>query len=235
MQEHSFLSASAMASAQASTVAKQLQAALKTRGQAQLAVSGGRSPIAFFQALRQAVLDWSKVTVLLVDERCVSETHPDSNALLVRTQLLQGAASAARFVSYTEGQASPEALSADAWLAAAQAQIERVLMPLDVVVLGMGDDGHTASWFPGVEGLTQALSHTGTLAWVRPPAYAPHLRITLTQGAVLSARHIHLALAGTAKLQVYEKARVHETPEFPVSFVLAKSAQLDVWLTQETP
>lgn len=233
MQEHHFATAQAMAQAQAHAVAAQLQAALQARGQATLAVSGGRSPIALFEALRLQALDWRQVTVILVDERCVSASHPDSNALLVRQHLLHGAAKAARFIAYTEDQAAPDPANADAWLSFAKAQLEDLALPLDVVLLGMGDDGHTASWFPGGTGLAEALSSARLLACVQPPAYAPHLRITLTQQAVVAARHIHLALAGPGKLRVYAQARQTASLAAPVSLVLHQAERLDVWLAKE--
>jgi 6-phosphogluconolactonase len=232
MQEHHFATAPEMAQAQALAVAAQLQAALQARGQATLAVSGGRSPIALFESLRLQALDWRLVTVILVDERCVSASHADSNAQLVRTHLLQGAAAAARFIAYTEGEA-PDPANADAWLSFAQGQLANLALPLDVVLLGMGDDGHTASWFPGGTGLAEALSSTRLLACVQPPAYAPHLRITLTQQAVVAARHIHLALAGAGKLQVYAQARQTASLDAPVSLVLHQAQRLDVWLAKE--
>ena len=80
-------------------IADALQHAIGQRGRALLAVSGGKSPIALFERLREQALDWRAVTVILVDERCVPHEHTDSNTALVRQHLLQGPAAAARFLN----------------------------------------------------------------------------------------------------------------------------------------
>jgi 6-phosphogluconolactonase len=113
-----------------------------------LAVSGGKSPVPFFHALRSQPLDWSRVMITLVDERFVPADHPDSNAALVREHLLQDAAAAARFLPLV-GDARDDV----AELAAANAAYQHPT----VAVLGMGEDGHTASLFPGATALADGL------------------------------------------------------------------------------
>ena len=126
----------------ANDVAEQLRAAISARGEATLVVSGGRSPVAFFQNLAKQGLDWSKVTISLADERWVPVEHADSNAGLLKKYLLQGPAAKAKFLSLYAAAANLED---------AAEQADRLLAELpaiDVLVLGMGDDGHTASLFP---------------------------------------------------------------------------------------
>lgn len=212
-------------------IADALQLAIRERGHALLAVSGGKSPIALFERLREQALDWRAVTVVLVDERCVPHEHADSNTALVRQHLLQGPAAAAHFVPFFEDM--PEDELSDAALTAlaqtAQQRLAAVPWPLDVGILGMGVDGHTASLFPHAPGLEQALSSHNSVAWVRPST-APHARLTLTLHALRSARELHLSIAGEAKRAVLARAQAGIVADHPVSYVLqAGGAPVHVW------
>jgi 6-phosphogluconolactonase len=212
-------------------IAQELRTAIAARGQATLAVSGGKSPIALFEQLREQVLDWSQVTVLLVDERCVPHDHADSNTALVREHLLQGPAAAASFASLFD--TVPADLNDTALLdlvATANHRLSAIPFPLDVVVLGMGEDGHTASLFPGALGLKHALTSAGPMAGVRPTS-APHARLTLTLPVLLTARHLRLSIAGDAKRKVYEAAAKASNPALPISLLLNHTAcTVQVWI-----
>ena len=221
VQERPFSSSSDAAQALADTIAQALTAALDMRGHASLVVSGGRSPIDFFHRLRGAALDWSRVWITLADERWLPDSDPASNAGLLRQHLLQGTASAAHFVPLWNNAATPAAAITER--TAALASLPR---PFDAMVLGMGEDGHTASLFPGAAGLAGALdpASTARLAAIDPPA-APHRRLSLTLSALLASRHIHLPLAGTAKRAVYTRALADCDPlRLPVAAVLCQSA-----------
>lgn len=214
------------------TIADELRAAIAERGRVSLAVSGGKSPIALFEQLREQALDWKKVNVLLVDERCVSHDHADSNTALVRQHLLQGAAAAATFTTLFD--ALPTELSNDALsrlVDSANQRLRILAFPLDVVILGMGEDGHTASLFPAAPGLEEALISPSPIAWVRP-ATAPHARLTFTLPILLTARHVHLPLSGEKKLAVYEAAKQAANPALPISLLLNNPAcTVQVWLS----
>ena len=149
---HTFPSPSTQAAALAEAVANCLRDCLHTQGHAVLAVSGGRSPIAFFEALSQAKLDWPNVTITLVDERLVPPQHADSNAVLVHRHLLQHTAAAARFLPLVGEQTDVSDP------AAALAEAETAFPTPDIAVLGMGADGHTASLFPQAPQLAAAVS-----------------------------------------------------------------------------
>lgn len=228
LQEHVCANTAAQARQLAEAVATQLRHAIATRGHALLAVSGGKSPIALFEHLRQQPLDWISVTVLLADERCVPHTHADSNTALVRQHLLQDGAAAATFVTFFDALDAIDTLAA-----AANQRLAALHWPLDVAVLGMGEDGHTASLFPAAPGLDTALHTTAHVAWVRPDAigHAPHPRLTLTLPTLQAARQLHLSLAGPAKQAVYRQALAQPDAALPVSLLLHRPAHpFSVWL-----
>ena len=188
--------AAALADRLAADVAASLRAALDERGQASLVVSGGSTPAAMFDRLARERLDWSRVGVTLADERAVPPDHEDSNERLVRTRLLVDEAAAARFTALYRP---------DGDLARVAAALDALAHPFDVVLLGMGTDGHTASLFPDAPELETALASDETVVEVRPPS-TPHRRITLTRRALLDARRCVLHVTGAAKRDVLEAA-----------------------------
>ncbi|WP_190417585.1 6-phosphogluconolactonase [Pseudomonas typographi] len=210
---HEFPSPPVLAEALAEVVSARLREAIEARGQAGLVVSGGRSPVMFFQALaRQQSLDWNHVTITLADERWVPVAHPDSNEGLVRRYLLQGPASKARFIGLYQASDSQEqsALAADQALAG--------LAGIDVLVLGMGDDGHTASLFPNSPGLAAALAESSARRCVAMQAPSvPHQRLSMTRALLASARYPILSIQGQGKLDTLRAALAGgEIAEMPV-------------------
>ena len=218
----------------AQDIAQRLAAAIQARGFAVLSVSGGKSPVALFEALRVIDINWSRVRITLVDERCVPRIHPDSNALLVQTHLLQDLAANAQLVFMVSSATEP--LDAPAALADAASAALTAAGTADVLVLGMGADGHTASLFPQAPNLADALDLRNTHACVaitlaQPPANAPYARITQTLAQIVSARHIVLPLTGADKLNTLQQAWHHATPALPISFVLQQTqTPVALWL-----
>jgi 6-phosphogluconolactonase len=197
--------------------AERLRSAITARGVALLIVSGGKSPARFFELLSDRALDWTRVHVTLADERRVADDSPRSNARLVREKLLRNRAAAARFTPLADVR-----LPEDQELAAASARVANLPLPADVVVLGMGDDGHTASWFPGAEGLTEVMD-PGARQLVAPivAADAPEPRLTLTGRIILRASAIALEIEGEAKLGTFAKALENGPEEaMPIRAVL---------------
>ena len=221
IHERTFATAEAAAEALAGAVADALRGAGEARGRAALAVSGGKSPVVFFAALNRQPIDWTRVSITLVDERWVDAATADSNEHLLRSTLLAGPAGAARFVPLKTAAANPSAAVAERTAALAQ-----LPHPLDVVVLGMGDDGHTASLFPGRPGLEAALDPAGEARLAEiVPASAPHPRLGMTLRAILDSRLVCLQIQGPAKRRVYERARAGVSPlEMPIAAVLSQAA-----------
>jgi 6-phosphogluconolactonase len=186
----------------AAQLAAQLRAAIAQRGAASLVVSGGRSPIKLFEHLRTQALDWSRVTLALADERWVDPADPASNERLVREVLLQDRAAAARFVGLKNAAATPDLGAEAAWQTFAD-----VARPFDAVILGMGDDGHTASLFPASPQLAAALDPAAAPGCIgmRSPT-APEARLSLNLAALLDSRRIVILITGAAKWLTYSAA-----------------------------
>lgn len=212
--------------------AERLRGAIASRGVALLIVSGGKSPARFFDLLSNVDLDWTRVAITLADERRVADDSPRSNARLVRERLLRNRAERATFTPLADVR-----LPEDQELVAASARIANLPMPADVVVLGMGDDGHTASWFPGADGLAEAMDPAARqlVAPIRAPD-APEPRLTLTGRVILRARAIALEIQGEAKLTTFTAA-LESGPEqaMPVRAVLRGAAdRLTVFMSSRT-
>ncbi len=191
----------ALARGLADRVTGELKSALAQRDRALLAVPGGTTPGPFLEALSHAELDWEHVDVILTDERWVPVDSPRSNFRLLRTTLLQNRAANAHTVPLYRDAPHPEAR-----LDEIDTEIRR-LLPIDVCVLGMGTDGHTASLFPNADRLDEALDEacpSAVLPLRAPGADEP--RITLTAPVLRAARHIHLLIAGAGKAHTLDGA-----------------------------
>lgn len=218
MHEQIFSHPDALFDAAAEQLAETIEAAVAQRGVALLAVSGGKSPEALFQRLARLLLPWSRVRLTLVDERAVPVDHADSNARLVQSTLLQGNAATASWLPLFR-----DGLSLSDMAAATEAELRQWPLPFDAVVLGMGDDGHTASWFPDAPELGDLLSPDNfSLLGVAHPQRAAHARLTLTRHAVMNSRLIQLLIPGASKQPVYQNAKQQAEPvhALPVRAVL---------------
>lgn len=207
-ERHDFDSREALDAALAQHIAERLSADIEATGRASLAVSGGSTPKGMFAALSKADIPWESVWVTLVDDRWVEPTSPDSNERLVRENLLQNRASAATFV----GLKTPEANANDG-LADVTQRFADLPLPLTCVVLGMGGDGHTASWFPQATNLAELLDPAGNaMLGTCDPITAPYQRITLTLPVVLAASDLILHITGEEKRAVLAEAAARQYP-----------------------
>lgn len=199
----------------ADLVESELSAAVAKRGQASLVVSGGSTPKPLFEVLSQRLLPWSKVTITLADERWVDISSKDSNEAMIREVLIRNAAAEAIFVPLKNSAAT-----AEEGQALCQQAVANIHLPFDLVILGMGEDGHTASLFPGVSGSALDSDKPELCAAIKPPA-APHERMSLTARAILNSQKIILHIVGDKKWQVYREASLPGLPdELPVRVVL---------------
>jgi len=204
------------ASSLAALVAAQLMDALRDRDRATIALPGGGTPGAFLHALADADIDWSRIEIMPTDERFVPETSSRSNMRMLRQIMMQGGARAARLIPFYAPAPRPEDVITNLGTDAEAA------LPLDVCVLGMGADMHTASLFPGADGLAAALDPEAAAAlFVLRAPNAPEPRISLGARALLGAPHLHLLLAGPEKLAALEAAeQPGAVTEAPVRLIL---------------
>ena len=200
---HRFADREELAAGLAAAVAERLRAGIAERGAALIAVSGGSTPKRFFDALSGVDLSWEKVTVTLVDERFVPPDDDRSNHRLVAMHLLMNAAGRAHFVPLYQKVAD-----VDVAAALAAGKLDTLALPFDVTILGMGSDGHTASFFPNGDNLAAALDGRGVRSVVSmqaPDAGEPRLTITLPH--LLSSRLLALHIEGQSKWDTLEEAR----------------------------
>ncbi|MDC9720164.1 MAG: glucose-6-phosphate dehydrogenase [Gammaproteobacteria bacterium] len=218
-QTHS--SAEQLANTLAATIAQQLHLTLEESPRASLAISGGRTPKAMLQQLSQQQIDWSRVDITLADERWVNDKDNSSNGALVKKFLLQNHAAKATFYPLFTGENS-----AAAGQAHCQQQLKNMHWPLSVLVLGMGNDGHTASLFPLCPALPRALSTTDICIATQAPT-SPADRITLSANSLMNAKHTHLHIEGMAKLQALELAiQLHDPKQMPIFTFLQQSINI---------
>ena len=198
----------------AKALADDLAAALAAREAVTLAIPGGTTPGPAFDVLAAMPLDWARVNILLTDERWVPESDPQSNAALVRARLLQGHAAAAMFTPYYTDKVDIETAAGTL-----SSQLSP-LLPVDVMLLGMGADMHTASLFPGSEGLEDALAVDAQMLVPVTVAGQQTRRFSLSAPVLRSARTKHLLITGTEKREAL--LRASELPEAlaPVQTVL---------------
>lgn len=211
-----FSSRPALDQALAQRVAEILQQAISERDKAVLVVSGGSTPIGFFQQLSKIALAWEKVVVTLADERWVDSHHQDSNEKLLRENLLINQASTAKFlplknraVNALEGQPVCESSLS-------------LLGQFDLVILGMGCDGHTASLFPEAANLAVGLSMSCSMQCIAvEPHSAPHQRISMTLPRLLNSRQIIVHITGHEKREILmQAASITDQKQLPVSAVI---------------
>lgn len=184
----------------ANKVASILTEAVEKNGKASIAVSGGSTPKGFFSVLSKMPLPWKNITVTLADERWVDHQDSASNTKLVHENLLQNEAANAQFFHIKQG----DELSADV-LAQLNQQAEDIL-PFDVLILGMGEDGHTASLFPCSKELAAGLAIDAAPLLKVVPTTAPHDRISFSFAYLQQSKNTFLHLCGDNKMQVLEKA-----------------------------
>ena len=199
----------------------QISGLLHTQSQVTVAVSGGKSPIPLLQKLSTANLDFTRIIFTLVDERIVTPTNNDSNENLVRTHLLQNNAKVATFINLVDLSLSPTEMAL---------AVSKKVKELDIAILGMGEDGHTASIFPDCSELGSALDLNNWQKYIiTTPFSAKYSRITLTLAALLKIPHLILSINGKTKLNILNEALLGNTLNYPVSYVLSHKPDTQIF------
>ena len=219
--------------AHSSALSQALQASLQDllarQARVVLALSGGQSPRAMMALLSQTDLDWSRVTVQWVDERLLTRHHPDSNSELIESVLLQNQAAQAQwrnFLPLSQGEA--RVLDDAEQQAVLQAALMAYQTP-DVVVLGMGMDGHTASLFADAPQFAAAMDrHQAQSLMMMEPPSAPYARISMTLAAILQAKILYIAAYGAQKQALLQQALLTEEALLPITWVLQEAQDVPV-------
>lgn len=202
----------ALMEAAALRIAEALTQGITLRGNACAALSGGATPAPAYRKLAALKLDWRHVTFALVDERFVAPEHEASNEGLLRRELAPALAQGAKLAPmYSAGALEQAAQLADATHAP---------LHIDIALMGMGEDAHTASWFPNAPGLAEILDLEGarTVASVRAAQAAGTAeRLTLTRAALARADHVLLVITGEAKRARLEAAMREPIEQAPVA------------------
>lgn len=194
----------------ADQIASQLAQLLRSGDGTSLCVPGGTSPVPVFETLSGADIDWDRVTVFLGDERWVDGDHKRSNGRLLRRHLLRDHAAAARCIDLYTGAATPDEA------AGPLAEAIRPHLPIGVVLLGMGNDMHTASLFPGADRLAEGLAPDAPLVLPIRAEGADEPRITLTRTALADPMHLHILITGPEKREALERAQGLDPLEAPI-------------------
>ncbi|WP_342804484.1 6-phosphogluconolactonase [Alteromonas sp. M12] len=209
-----------------SQIADILKQGIAKNGRASLAVSGGRTPAAMFNQLSKQDLEWEKVDVTLVDERWVDESDPASNAAMVKRELLINKAAVANFFGLKTSEA--DACDAVSFL---NTNLSKIKTPFDALILGMGEDGHTASLFPCSEQLEQGLNTNLDSDYIAvTPTTAPNQRMSLTLKSILNSENIFLHLVGESKKRIIDIAQQSDDAlEMPIRAVFNNTDVKLIW------
>ena len=202
----------------ANKIADHLSRAIAERGAASLIVSGGSSPLAIFKALTAMKIDWAKVTISLVDDRDVPADHTDSNELLLQTHLLKGEIASTNFIS----------------LARDPDKVAMIARPFDVMLLGMGTDGHFASLFPDMisDEAAFGLGAAPTILRTGIKGSPAHPRVTMNLAMILQSSHIYLLVNGAAKTAVFAEAKHNH--DLPIAALLQQKIT-DIEIIMDSP
>ena len=219
---HTFNNATSRIEACLNQLQAWVNAILINQANVTIAISGGKSPIALFEAISMSNLNFSKITFTLVDERIVDTSHIDSNEKLVRTYLLKNYAKDAKFVGLIDNESL------------VKHQIPYYLhknkFPIDIAILGMGEDGHTASIFPDCPEINQALQEKNIHNYIiTHPHIASHVRIGLNLQGIIKIPHLLLNINGIVKHNILCKACIQETPDVPISSLLLQRTDITVF------
>ncbi len=218
----------ALAAAISAQIIADLETAIAKDGEASLIIPGGTTPVAVFEQLKATRIAWGKVTIIPCDERWVGSEHPDSNEGLIKRHLMTGAVAKAHFISLYRPTPTPAEAMND--VANTIATIRR---PFSSVFLGMGEDGHFASLFPGRAQAAEALvpDMAAPIMVLAEPAKG-HRRIGLTLAALIHCSHVLLAVTGAKKRIVLDRAIADISADtYPIAALLRQQrTPIDIFI-----
>jgi 6-phosphogluconolactonase len=218
LQEQTFASHAAMIDSMTLQLSDHLKSAIEHYGRASFIVSGGNTPKPLYQELSHQPLAWDRVTVCPSDERWVPVDHPDSNQRMIQASLIQNAARDAELMSLR-----PDCTFSDA-PAIINQQLQSLHKPVNLVLLGMGDDGHIASLFPDANELEHGLNAAHSEPCISVNSASKGARISLSLPCLLNSEHIFLLITGDDKRAVFEAAKQRlDAPELPIDYLLSRS------------
>lgn len=207
------------------SISKNVETCLANHNACSIAVAGGNTPKPFFKQLSQTPLPWDRIKITLTDERWVSRKHADSNEKMLKEHLLVGLAEKSHFVSIKNKEMTPELGQS-----LCELTLQKSISPLNIVVLGMGEDGHFASIFPNMENTDRLLnSYQPRLCMPANPKGQPP-RMSLTLSYLKSADHVYLLITGESKKRIISDALENKLDEgqFPIC-TLIKETDLQVY------
>ena len=197
-------------------VMEALNKGIKVRGNASMLLSGGTTPGPLYQAMSNCDLEWQNAWFAPTDERWVAPDHNDSNEKLIRETLIQNKASAANYIGLKSAPNNPRDGQKET-----EQKIKQLPSRFDVVLLGMGEDGHTASLFPNLEETEYALNESCVQHCAPISRGNGEVdRMTMTLNCLLNSKNVILYFYGNKKLEVFEQAKKAKSLTLPVSYLL---------------
>lgn len=214
MQRHVFPNIEELSQAFADFAETTLQNTLAQKQQATLVVPGGNTPRYYLPALAKCKLPWDRITVTLSDERWVDVIDEQSNEHLVKQHLMNHLPAGTRFVGLKTQHDDPFAAVDEI-----HQQLDQLPLPLSLTVLGLGEDGHIASLFPGMNPDLLLTHHCVAVS----PSIAPSLRVSLSLEMLAESENIALVVVGKAKRQLLDQLSKHPDSELPITWLLQYS------------
>jgi len=217
MQRHVFPNIEQLSQAFADFAATTLQNTLAQKQHATLVVPGGNTPRYYLPALAKCELPWDRITVTLSDERWVDVTDEQSNEHLIKQHLMSHLPADTRFVGHKTQHDNPSAAIDEI-----HQRLDQLSLPLSLTVLGLGEDGHIASLFPGMNPDLLSGQHCVAVA----PPISPSPRISLSLKILAESEHIALVITGKSKRRLLDRLSEHHDPKLPIIWLLQRTRSL---------
>lgn len=222
-QLYEFKNITQVSTALAQAVINSIQKELKQKDSINIAFSGGKSPLDFLKILSTFECEWQKCNISLVDERLVESHHPDSNAGVIKNYFLQNSAKVANFTPFFNSLSPIDVILKEA---------NHTYKQPNLAILGMGNDGHTASLFPNALDFKESLTTEQNIVFIEPQN-APHKRLSMSLSALQKCDKLFLLIIGDEKKQIFNEAAKNININLPISYILhSKEVNCDVYFSK---